>query len=60
MFGLDTAIVELGLAIAKPIASFTDNEIDDKIVEAIDLITDGEYVNAMAILAELVDPDDEK
>ena len=60
MFGLDTAIIELGLAIAKPIASFTDNEIDDKVLEVIDYITRGEYIKAMNILAELVDPEEDK
>ena len=58
MFGLDTVLTDLAIAIAKPIVTFTETEVDDKILEVIDLITQGEYIKAMAKLSELVDPDE--
>ena len=59
MFGLDTAIVNLVMGIAKPIAKFTETEKDDKVLDIIDLLYSGEYLKAMQDISELVDPNEE-
>ena len=54
MFGLGI-MADIAIGLAKSVTALTENEIDDKVVEIIEFVTDGDYSKAIKVLAELVD-----
>ena len=58
MFKIDDLIINLGIAIARPITEFTSTEKDDLVLDIVEDVTRGRYTEAIIKLGEIINPEE--